>query len=220
MRITTHMLNETAKKTGIPIHQTNFLSYVNDESAGGNTLLDALNKKDKVSPETISNYKKMEKTAQSLKDQAEKLSQTGEKSFFEKIKESGNTKEAYEAVESYVERYNATLSNLNKSSGMLDQYYSQMLQEAADKNSEQLEKIGISINKNGSLTVNKEKLHAASVEDMQSAFGGEGELASKTAFLADRIANNAQAGIESTTSQYDGMGNIYSQLASQFDFLG
>ena len=59
MRITTHMLNETAKKTGIPVHQTNFLSYVNDESAGGNTLLDALNNKNKVSPETISNYKKM-----------------------------------------------------------------------------------------------------------------------------------------------------------------
>jgi len=51
MRITTQMLNETAKRTGIPIHQANLLSYINnDSSAGGDTLLDALNgKKKKVS---------------------------------------------------------------------------------------------------------------------------------------------------------------------------
>lgn len=220
MRITTHMLNETAKKTGIPINQTNLLSYVNEESSGSNTLLDALNKKDKVSAQTVSNYKKMEKSAQSLKEQAEKLAQTGDASFLEKFKNSEVKKEAYMAVEDYVKYYNASLSNLKKSPGMLDQYYGQMLQEAAGNNREQLQKIGITINKEGTMSVNQEKLYASSIEDIQNAFGGQGELASKTAFLADRVENNAQAGIESTSSQYDGRGNIYSQIASQFDFWG
>lgn len=220
MRVTTHMLNETAKKTGIPINQTNFLSYVNDESSDGNTLLDALDKKDKVSAETVSNYKKMEKSAQSLEDQAKKLAQTGDDSFLEKFKNSEDKKEAYKAVEDYVKYYNASLSDLNKSPGMLDQYYSQMLQEAAGNNREQLEKIGITMNKEGTMSLNREKLYAASIEDIQNAFGGQGELASKTAFLADRIANYAQAGMESASSQYDARGNIYSQIASQFDFWG
>ena len=219
MRVTTQMLNETAKRTGIPINQNNLLSYINnDSSSNGNTLLDALNKNNKVSSAMVSNYKKMQKSAESLKEQSEKLAETGEKSFLEKIKESGNTEEAYKAVESYVERYNSTLSDLKKSTGMLDQYYSEMLREAASDNREQLEKIGITIGKEGTLSINKEKLNAASVEDIQSAFGGSGQLASKTAYIADRISNNAQAGIQSTSSQYDGTGNIYSQLASRYDF--
>ncbi len=222
MRITTHMLNETAKKTGIPIHRANFLSSINSDSSEGNTLLDALNKdkKDKVSTETVSNYKKTEKSAQNLEDQAKKLAETGEDSLLEKLKNSEDKKEAYKAVEDYVTYYNATLSGLKKSPGMLDQYYSQMLQDAAGSNREQLEKIGITIGKDGVMSVNQEKLYAASIEDIQNAFGEKGELASKTAFLAERIANNAQAGIESASSQYNASGNIYSQIASQFDFWG
>lgn len=84
MRITTHMLNETAKRTGIPINQTSILSYINDESSsGGDTLLDALNKnKDKkVSSAMIANYKKTEKAAQSLKEHTDKLAATGDESF-------------------------------------------------------------------------------------------------------------------------------------------
>lgn len=219
MRVTTQMLNQTAKRTGIPINQNNLLSYINnDSSSNGSTLLDALNKNNKVSSAMISNYKKVEKSAESLKEQAEKLAETGEKSFLEKIKESGNTEEAYKAVESYVDRYNSTLSDVKKSTGTLDQYYSQMLQEAASDNREQLEKIGITIGKEGTLSIDKEKLNAAAVEDIQSAFGGSGHLAAKTAYIADRISNYAQAGMQSASSQYDGTGNMYSQLTSRFDF--
>lgn len=221
MRITTHMLNETAKRTGIPINQTSILSYINDESSsGGDTLLDALNKnKDKkVSSAMIANYKKTEKAAQSLKEHTDKLAATGDESFWEKIKESGGSDEAYAAVETYVERYNSTLSSLKKSTNVLDQYYSDMLKEAASDNREQLEKIGITIGNDGKLSIDKEKLNASSVEDIQNVFTGEDGLASKTSFLADRIANNAKAGMESTSNQYNGQGSVYSQYASQFDF--
>ena len=61
MRITTQMLNETAKRTGIPINHTSLLNYINDSgSSGDNTLLDALNKNDKVSSAATANYKKLE----------------------------------------------------------------------------------------------------------------------------------------------------------------
>jgi len=162
----------------------------------------------------------MEKTAQSLKEQSEKLAETGEKSFWEKMKESGSTEEACKEVQSYVERYNATLSSLKNSTDVLDQYYCQMLQDAAEQNSEQLEKIGITIGKKGTLSIDKEKLSAASIEDIQNAFTGSGELASRTAFLSERVKDHAQAGIESASSQYDVKGNLYTQFASQFDFWG
>ena len=86
MRITTHMLNETARKTGIPINQNNLLSYLNNsEGTSGSTLLDALNKNNKVSTESAENYKKLESAADKLKDSADKLTAEGDKSLFEKI---------------------------------------------------------------------------------------------------------------------------------------
>lgn len=219
MRVTTKMLNETAKRTGIPINKTSLLSYINKESSSGNTLLDALNKNGKVSQAAASNYKKIGKAAESLKEQADKLAETGEKSFWEKIKESGETEEAYAAATNYVEQYNATLSSLKKSTGALDQYYRKMLQEVAGDNQESLEKIGITVGKDGLLSIDKEKLAAASIEDIQSVFGS-GKLASKTAFIADRIASNAQANVESASSQYDKAGVMYAQNASRYDFWG
>lgn len=221
MRITTQMLNETAKRTGIPVSQTNLLSYINKENgSGGNTLLDALNKNknSKVSSAAAANYKKLEKSADSLKEQAEKLSETGEESFLEKIKADGNSGEACKVVESYVEQYNSTLSSLGKSGGALNQYYSKMLQEAVDENSETLEKIGITVGKDGKLSIDEQKLKAASIDDIQSVFTGSDGLAARTAFIADRISSNAQANMESVSSQYDITGNLQSQLASRYDF--
>lgn len=223
MRITTHMLNETARKTGIPINQNTLLDYINDDgngSSGSDTLLDALNKNQKVSSATTESYKKLSKTADSLQELAEKLSAKGDDSFFEKIKESGKTDELYSMVESYVSKYNSTLSELKKTPGVLNQYYGQMLQESAEDSSSALEKIGITIGKDGALSIDQKKLKESSIEDIEQAFGASGEFTSKAGFLAGKISDNALAGMQSASIQYNGSGSLYSQFASQFDFWG
>ncbi len=220
MRVTTQMLNETARKTGIPVNQTSLLNYINHDGSADNTLLDALNKKNKVSSTAVSNYQKLEKTAESFREQAEKLSASGEDSFFEKIKADGNTEDLYKTVESYVNGYNSMLSGLKKAPGVLNEYYGQMLREAAGGFSKPLENIGISIAKDGALHVDKEKLASASLDDIEKIFGASGELTAKTAFIAGRIVDNAQASAQSMSSQYDVSGNLYSQAASQYNFWG
>ena len=47
MRITTQMLNESARKAGLPINNTSLLNFIKNDGTG-NTLLDALNKKRKL----------------------------------------------------------------------------------------------------------------------------------------------------------------------------
>lgn len=223
MRITTQMLDETAKRTGIPINRTNLLNYINNDGQNsGNTLLDALNdaKEKKVSAKNTENYKKLEKAADSLQEQAAKFAASGEDSFFDKIKESGDNEELYAGVENYVKSYNETLSALEKTPGMLNDYYRQMMIEVAKDSSEALETIGITVGKDGKLTVDGEKLKAASVEDIEAAFGPSGEFSSKSGFLASRVSDNAQTNAKSISNQYDASGNLYSQLASQYDFWG
>lgn len=220
MRITTKMLNETAARTGIPVNQSSLLDYINGDDTAQDTLLDTLNKNHKVSGITTDNYKKLKKSADALKEQAEKFAAAGEDSFFEKIKASGDKEELGAAVSKYVENYNATLSDLGKAPGILNDYYGQMLKEAAEDSSSQLADIGISIGKDGKMSIDQEKLNAASVEQVEKVFGPSGALTAKFAFIAGRISDNAQAGMQSASSQYDGSGNLYSQLTSRYDFFG
>jgi len=217
------MLDETAKRTGIPINQTNLLSYINDSGQdSGNTLLDALNdaKGKKVTAENTENYKKLEKAADSLKEQAAKFAATGEDSFFDKIKESGEGEELCAGVKNYVKCYNETLSALKKAPGVLNGYYSQMMQEVAKDSSGALENIGITVGKDGMLSIDEEKLKAAKVEDVEAVFGPSGEFSSKSSFLAGRVSDNAHTNATSVSNQYDASGNLYSQLTSRYDFWG
>lgn len=223
MRITTQMLNETSKRTGIPVNQTNLLSYINNSGSSDNqTLVDALNKtkEQKVSTENTQKYKKLQKEANSLQEQAAKFAATGEDSFFDKIKESGDHETLYSGVMDYVKSYNSTLSALKQSQGVLNEYYSQMMQEAAKDSSKSLEGIGITIGKDGLLSIDEEKLKAASVEDIESVLGVSGQLSSKIGFLAGRVSDHAQSGLDSVSQTYSGNGSQYIPNTSKFDLWG
>lgn len=227
MRITTQMLNETAKKSGIPINQSSLLSYLNNsDGTSGDTLLNALNKNSKVSSTAAKNYKKLENTADKLQDSADKLTAEGEKSLFEKIRNSEeqdiekNQEELYSSVADFLDNYNATLSELNKTTNPMNMYYRQELKEAASENSKALANLGISIGKDGKLILDEEKLREASVDDIEKVFGSKGTLVRKASIIAGKVSDNAQANAESISSQYGPLGNLQSQLTSKYDFWG
>jgi len=218
MRVTTNMVNESARKAGLPINQNTLLSYLNGDEDSSNTLLDSIGSASRVSSVNTENYRKLEKVADSLGAQAEKFAATGEDSFLEKLKESGDAKELTAGVKKLASEYNNTLNALKKAPGVLNDYYRQMLEEAAAEEKTALAGIGITIGKNGSLEVDSEKLEAAAFEDIQKVLGGSGELTSKMGFIAGRISDNAQASLDNVTNQYTSSGNLYSQLASKYDF--
>lgn len=218
MRITTRMLDETAKKTGIPINRSSLLNYMDKSKSSSSTLLDALNKNNKVSSASAESYKKLEQSAENLKSAADKLAAGGEQSLFEQAKASGDNEKLYSGVKSFVDNYNSVLSDLRKNASPLNTYYSQMLREAADGNSGALENIGITVGRDGKLSIDSEKMKAASVDDIEKIFGASSSFASKTSFIAGKISSNAQANLQSVSSQYNSNGDLYAQLASKFDF--
>lgn len=220
MRVTTRMLDETARKTGIPINRTSLLSYLDQTESSGNALLDALNKNNKVSSAASADSKKLEKTADKLQASAEKLTADKDKSLFDKARESGDNEELYASVKSFLDDYNSTLSALKTAASPMNVYYGQMLQKAAEENSSSLESIGITIAKDGKLILDEEKLKSAAVDDIEKVFGTSGTLPAKASFIAGRISENAQASVQSLSGHYDIFGKMYSQNASKYDFWG
>lgn len=241
MRMTTQMLDISAKKTGLPYTQGNsLLDYVNNSQSGsGNTLLDALNKSSKNSNgfsnasgysngdiSTLlgalnkTNYEKLGKKAEDLSSSAEMFQAQGTDSVFEKAKESGDQQAIYQGLENLISDYNETIKALQGTGDPLHAYYRQMLGEAASENAEALKSIGVSIAKDGTLSLDKSTMKKADLESLEKVLGVSGTFTKKTAFVASRISENAQANAQSVSSQYDVTGNLYTASASKYDFRG
>ncbi len=220
MRITTQMLNETARKTGIPINSGSLLNHLNNSSSD-NSLLNALSKSSSAADtKQKSDYQKLEKNADQLQKRADNLAATGESSLFAKAKESNDTEEVCKELQALVEDYNNTMKILQSTSGPLNDYYRQMLQEAAAGSSESLSGIGITVSKDGKMTVDSEKLKAADIDTLEAAMGAAGNFTSKVSFVAGRVSDNAEAGARSLTSQYGANGSLYTTSGSKYSFWG
>ena len=219
MRVTTHMLSETAKRAGITIRKSSMLDYINNYSSK-NTLLKELNKIGSLAPIRKSNYEKLEKEADTLLKKTEFFTQEGEKSVFDKARETGNNRDIYDGIKAMVESYNNTLKSLDTVSDTykLNDYYSRMLKEAAADNSDELSNVGITIAEDKTLVINDDKLKEAQIDSLEKIFCASGDFSKKTLFLASRISDNARANLESLSSMYGLTGNLYSALGSKYDF--
>lgn len=220
MRITTQMLNETARKTGVPINSTSLLNHINGGSDG--SLLNVLNKGKGSAADTRqkNDYEKLEREADGLKRKAGSLAAKGDDSLYAKARESGDTAELCKEVQELVDSYNNTLKILQSSSGALNDYYAQMLREAAEGNSKSLADIGVTISKDGKAVLDGDKLKAADVDALEKALGASNDFTSKLSFLAGRISDNAQAGTESLSSQYGPGGSLLSAAGGKYSFWG
>lgn len=221
MRVTTQMLNETARKSGFSFTGSSLLNQIN-QNGTNNGLLQALNKNNSASSNTLSkqNYEKLKKSADRLLEQAEKFAGKTGDSILDKFQEDEENKEIYTGVEDMIKSYNNTLKELQSLPGTLNNFYAGMLRQAAAENKEALQNIGVTVLKDGTLQADTNKMKEADPEYMKQVLKGTDSFAGKTAFLAARISDNAAVNMKSASNQYNAEGNIYSALMNRYDFRG
>lgn len=218
MRMTDHVLNATALRSGVPIHSVSLVSQLGKGSQG--SLLEALDKGSVSGTGKKDSYEKLMKAAEQLAQSMDVFAKEGEDSIFAKAKASGDTQDIQKWLESLAKSYNDTLKALKSTVSPMDAYYRQMLQEAAKESGEQLAGIGVNLAKDGSISIDKEKLAAAGIDSLEEALGASGSFSSKVSFLAGRIFGNAKANAESISGQYDGSGLPYAAYSNMYDIWG
>lgn len=221
MRITTQMLDETARKTGIIMNRHNLLDYVNSGSRA-NPLLNALPQKSNYTANVAdkTRYEKQEKAADSLYEQTQKFMVEEDKDIFKKALSTGDNTELYEEVEMLVEKYNELFSAMKDTTGALNKFYKQSMQDLIEENKAAFLEIGISAERGGSLKLDKEKLKAASLENVEKVLGKDNSFTEKLGYLSSRIADNANAYLESASNSYLPNGNIANNYSNKYDFWG
>ncbi len=220
MRITTQMLNQSAKRSGLDINRPTLLDYMKNKNME-NPLYQALSRNRSINTNSVKleRYEKLEEEAGQLTKLTQKLLDDGEKSVFEQAKVSGDNQEIYNSVEKMFDGYNRTLKSLRTTSNTMNDFYRKMLMEAPEETREELEKLGITFGKDGTADVDMSKLKNADYETLEKHFGKDSDLVNKLEFVTSRISDNAKANVESIGSSYNASGTVYgNSINSKYDF--
>lgn len=169
-------------------------------------------KKDSTEAKSIA---KVQETASEFAESVDTLNQSGEGSIYEKGMDA-----IYDAVKSYITDYNSTL----KAGADTDNVTLSSRVETLATNTAMYEKdlsaIGITINKDSSLSIDKDTFMKASVSDIKNLFQGKGSLGQINAAQTDLIKMAASyEAARSGTYTYDATFSQTGTSGSLFDTL-
>ncbi len=221
MRITSQMLNENMSKAGVSLQHHSLLDYVKGGKNAG-SLFNIMNTKAgaAISSAQTEKYEDLSKAANQLIAHAEKLASKKEDSAMNKAKESGDKSGLFKEAEGLVESYNEMLHTMKYTPGTLNKFYRQSLSELTEESKEQLEELGITIESDGSLDIDKSKFNESSLEDIEKLLGSESSFLSKLAYTAEHIGDNADATLDNTSGGYSAKGLSKNGYTNRYDFRG
>lgn len=216
MRITAQMMAAVEQKAGITSSRKSILDYMNENSS---SLLDALksDKETKTDSTNVKKYEQQKEAADRLMDELDKLTSGADDSIFARAAESGSTEELCSETKALVEACNSLLTASKSGAGALEKLYVAALKEAAADNEEELSKLGISINSDGSLSVSEDKLSKVSYDTFKSTIGGDSDFMVQIALITTKIGSNARANLESYSSSYNAVGSSSSLYSGSFN---
>lgn len=144
MRVTTQMLNETARKAGLPINNSTLLDYINNDSSA-DSMLNSINGSTSAATQMLkakvskTGYENTDKSSEDLQNAIDKLA--GKKStVFKDARESKDTSKVTAAAQELIDKYNSLVEVMSKTSSSLDEFYKKALKGLPESIKESLEK--------------------------------------------------------------------------------
>ena len=225
MRITNNMIINRSSKKGIhnTYQRTALLSLLQKNSSSTDIFgrIGQTSSKNNASALLMKNtYTKLEDSSEKLSKYASSLLETENDSIYDKAEESGSTSSIVSNVSKLVEEYNSTINQLNKAGGSMNEFYRQQLKAIPSSCKDALKAIGITQQKDGSLSIDEKTLKSADTATLKKALGNDTGFASKIDFISGRVNKNAAANAASASSQYNSRGSSYSGYygSSKYNF--
>ncbi len=228
MRITNQIMQQTAKRTGIPLQQNSLLDILN-KSSSSNSLLPSVGKSSGLGSTNAfleklndKSSKQLKDAAQSLSDYASNLAEDKEGSLFAKAEASKDTSELVAQIKGMAEAYNKTLKYLNGSDSALNKFYQQELNSYLTDHADALKKVGVTKKNGGGISIDEEVLKAADIESLKAAFGGASGFSEKVSYVSGRVAENARVSSAGVLGGYDSGGKDFWNYftSNMYDFWG
>lgn len=188
MRVTTQMLNNAAAKAGIPVNRSSLLNYINGNSSNV-SLANSLSKTQKSDSAKKADYDKLETSADEVVKSMDKLMTAGS----ENVKASD--------LQSFVDRYNDMLKSLSKTADTLNNFYARTVKDTVKGCQKELEQLGITMEKDGTLSFNKEKFEKFRAELSAQTADTSGNGATEKTEAENAAAETVEDAAEDTASE-------------------
>ncbi len=160
------------------------------------------NNNTKSDSEAIKELKQIQTDANALRDAAGKLMQRGSSSALG----SNDMNKAYAAVKDFADKYNTLMEEGSESDSKSIKRTAEGMVDLMKDYKESLNEIGITIDKDNKLVVDKDTFMKSSMDNVQDLFRGNNSLSYLTSMRAVSISNTAYS--ESNQSNlYTGNGN-------------
>lgn len=175
-----------------------------------------------VSKDSVTKLTTIKSESEELSETATELVTSGKKSLFNTVDVKGedgsvtkkyDTDKIYKAVSQFVEDYNNVIESTkdSKVSSIVNSRNS--MTTTSKINSKVLDSIGITINKDNTLTIDSDKFKSADMSIVKSIFNGSGSYGYSIATQASTM--NSAATFEATkTGTYTSSGSYYSSVSS------
>lgn len=155
---------------------------------------------------------KVQTSSDELKEAADKLYATGKNSVFNKVDSKYDQDSIFSAVDSFVNKYNAALKAASDSGTASVSSRLNSLAGNVIANAKSLSKIGISVNEDSSLKLDKDSFMKADMSNVQTLFQGAGSFGYQASAQASML-NFAAENAANSQSNYTADGTFFNQNA-------
>ena len=193
------------------------------------------NTTDKVTDEEKETYSAIKAYAATVQKDISSLLSTDENSIFAQAEASGNNVEILSGLSSFVDDYNKMVKELTGTKDESNDTYLAELKEYFNSSKSALEEIGLSMNDDGTISIDSDKLEAASTSTLKTAIQGSsfltqvsekcdyiGANAAVDVYLANASNYTASGSYANTTGGTNGttttmLGELYNTIGKCFD---
>lgn len=213
MRITPSMLNRNFSRIN-PLTFTRKTAKIQNLSRNKKTTpASAVRGRQFVnSSPTVDKYIKLGENAETLRSSANILSSAGKNNIFENAKSTESKDALISQAKQMVSGFNSTMRGIQNETSSLNRVYRRMMENAAADNSDSLSNIGITVNKDKTLSIDEAKFKSASIDDIEAAIGSKSSFTSKVESMAENVSKNAISTATTLSSAMDS----YSMLGSSY----
>lgn len=171
------------------------------------------------SSSALDKYIKLGENAEALRSSAKILGSTSKNGIFENARRTGSKDAILSQAKQMVSGYNSTMSSIKNEDSSLTRVYRQLMENAATENSESLSNIGITVNKDKTLSIDETKLKNASIDDLEAVLGSKSSFTSRVGSMAENVSKNAISTATNLSRAYGSYG-ISSSLYNSYTGLG
>lgn len=167
-------------------------------------------------------YIKLGENAETLRSSANVLGSATWNGVFENARRTGSKDTILSQTRQMVSGFNNTMNGIRNDSSALNRVYRQLMENAATENSEMLSKVGITVNRDRSLSIDEAKLRSASVDDLETALGSKSGFTTRVRDMAENVSKSAISTATSMSTAYNPYGTLGTLLSgfNRFNFWG